>query len=182
MTNNKADEAFLFDRFKKTWPKFEPPSDWDVATWREILRGHSQDDLLAAYKRYRATAEYNCAPTPSEFRRCLDGLPPKSTPRPGVSRVRPKELNDLTGGLTWHEWRNTVIGSERRGSRVLAQDFAAAERRMLALLAQVVPLAEIRAADFSGTLDLAARNGVLLEFHALLDQAMDARRPWRRAA
>lgn len=62
---------FLFDKIKKMYPTFEIPDELDIDCWKEVLQGHSQEDILKALKSYRKTVEYNQAPTPGTFAKFL---------------------------------------------------------------------------------------------------------------
>lgn len=62
---------FLFDKIRKLYPTFEIPDELDIDCWKEVLQGHSQEDILKALKSYRKTVEYNQAPTPGTFAKFL---------------------------------------------------------------------------------------------------------------
>ncbi len=68
---NLKTTKFLFEKIKRIYPSFEIPDEFDVTCWVEILKGYSHDDILAALKHYRKTAEYSAPPVPGTFSKCL---------------------------------------------------------------------------------------------------------------
>lgn len=62
---------FLFTAIQKKYPTFYYPDDVDFEAWQEVLSGCSQNELIKAFAHYRATVEYNKAPNPAEFKKCL---------------------------------------------------------------------------------------------------------------
>lgn len=65
---------FLFTAIQKKYPTFAYPDEVDFEAWREVLSGYSQNELTKAFAHYRATVEYNKAPNPAEFKKCLQAI------------------------------------------------------------------------------------------------------------
>ena len=62
---------FLFTKIKKLYPNFIRPDELDIDVWADVLNGFSQTEILNALKAYRATEQYDKAPTPGLFKQYL---------------------------------------------------------------------------------------------------------------
>lgn len=62
---------FLFTKIKKLYPNFIRPDELDIDVWADVLKGFSQTEILNALKAYRATEQYDKAPTPGLFKHYL---------------------------------------------------------------------------------------------------------------
>lgn len=69
--DNYANAKFLFENIKKLYTKFELPNDLETEVWSEVIKDHTQSEILTALKTYRKEVVYDRAPTPAEFKNYL---------------------------------------------------------------------------------------------------------------
>ena len=153
---NLKTTKFLFEKIKRIYPSFEIPDEFDVTCWVEILKGYSHDDILAALKHYRKTAEYSAPPVPGTFSKCLKDVATAHFPEYSAREESFSEDDEKN----WREVIKTDLAEGLRirgGNKNLRYWYTAAIREIFA--ERVARLPESRFWDYGKTVAECFRRG-----------------------
>lgn len=153
---NLKTTKFLFEKIKRIYPSFEIPDEFDVTCWVEILKGYSHDDILAALKHYRKTAEYSAPPVPGTFSKCLKDVATAHFPEYSAREESFAEDDEKN----WREVIKTDLAEGLRirgGNKNLRYWYAAAIREIFS--ERVARLPESRFWDYGKTVAECFRRG-----------------------